>query len=72
MCDLSHMATNIQLNEVLISEAQKLGNHPSKKTTVEEALQEYVLKRKQRDVVELFGKIDYEDDYDYKKVRSGK
>lgn len=72
LCEDLHMATNIQLDEALISDAQKLGNHPSKRATVEEALREYVVKRKQANVIQLFGKIDYEDDYDYKKARSGK
>lgn len=72
LCEDLHMATNIQLDEALITAAQKLGNHPSKKATVEEALREYVVKRKQADVIQLFGKIDYDDDYDYKKARAGK
>lgn len=41
------MATNLQLDEALISEAQKLGKQPSKRATVEEALREYVQRRQQ-------------------------
>ncbi len=63
------MATNIQLDEELISEAQKLGKHPSKRATVEDALREYVQRRKQLEIVQLFGQIEYEDDYDYKSAR---
>jgi hypothetical protein len=36
---------------------------------VEEALQEYVQRRKQLKIIELFGTIEYEDDYDYKQQR---
>lgn len=63
------MATNIQLDEDLISEAQKLGNHASKRATVEDALREYVQRRKQMEVIQLFGQIDYEKGHDYKAAR---
>lgn len=63
------MATNIQLDEDLIAEAQKLGRHSSKRATVEDALLEYVQRRKQLEIVELFGQIDYEESYDYKLCR---
>ncbi len=64
------MPTNIQLDEALISEAQKLGKHPSKRATVEDALREYVQRRKQIEVIQLFGQIDYDDSYDPKLSRS--
>jgi len=66
------MATNIQLDEELISEAQKLGNHPSKRATVEDALREYVQRRKQLEIFQLFGQIDYDDSHDYKSARHRK
>jgi len=46
-----------------------LGGHRTKRAVVEEALQEYVQRRKQLTITELFGTIEYEDDYDYKKQR---
>jgi Arc/MetJ family transcription regulator len=64
------MATNIQLDEDLISEAQKLGNHASKRATVEDALREYVQRRKQMEVIQLFGQIDYAEAHDYKAARA--
>ncbi len=69
LCEPSHMATNIQLDEDLISEAQKLGGHASKRATVDDALREYVQRRKQLEIVQLFGQIEYEDGYDYKSAR---
>ncbi len=66
------MATNLQLDEELISEAQKLGKHSSKRATVEDALREYVQRRKQLEVFELFGQIDYDENYDYKAARRRK
>ena len=58
------MATNIEIDNDLIQEALKLGGHRTKKAVVQEALQEYVQRRKQLKVIELFGKIEYDDDYD--------
>jgi metal-responsive CopG/Arc/MetJ family transcriptional regulator len=63
------MATNVHLDEDLIAEAQRLGNHPSKRATIEDALREYVQRRKQLEIIQLFGKIDYDDSYDYKSAR---
>lgn len=63
------MATNLAIDDVLLCEAQTIGRHKTKKATVTEALKEYIRKRKQLEVLNLFGKIDYDDDYDYKKGR---
>jgi Bacterial antitoxin of type II TA system, VapB len=63
------MATNLGLNDDLIREAQKLGNHRSKKEAVNAALDEYVTRRKQLGILKLFGKIDYDPRYDYKRAR---
>ena len=63
------MATNLGLNDGLIREAQKLGNHRSKKEAVNAALDEYVTRRKQLGILKLFGKIDYDPRYDYKRAR---
>ena len=63
------MATNLEIDNNLIKEALKLGGHRTKRAVVEEALQEYVQRRKQLTITELFGTIEYEDDYDYKKQR---
>lgn len=63
------MATNLALDDKLLNEALRLGGHRTKKATVTEALQEYIQRRKQLGILELFGKIDYLPDYDYKKER---
>jgi Bacterial antitoxin of type II TA system, VapB len=72
MCELSHMATNIDIDETLLDEALRVGGHRTKKATVNEALAEYVLHRKQAGVVRLFGTIDMDPAYDYKKQRRKK
>ncbi|MEH1940191.1 MAG: type II toxin-antitoxin system VapB family antitoxin [Nostoc sp. DedVER02] len=63
------MATNLEIDENLIKEALELGGHPTKDAVVEEALREYVQRRKQLKILELFGMIEYDDDYDYKQQR---
>jgi hypothetical protein len=53
----------------LVAEAQKLGRHRTKKEAIRAALDEYVRRRKQLDIIEMFGKIDYDESYDYKLER---
>ncbi len=52
-----------------MQEALELGGHRTKRAVVEEALREYVMHRKQLRILELFGTIEYSDDYDYKTQR---
>jgi Arc/MetJ family transcription regulator len=63
------MATNLDIDDRLLNEALKIGGHRTKKETVNEALREYIRYRKQVNVTELFGKIDFDPKYDYKKQR---
>ncbi len=63
------MPTNLAIDDRLIVEAQKLGHHRTKKETVTAALDEYIQRRKQQQILSLFGAIDYDDAYDYKKER---
>jgi Arc/MetJ family transcription regulator len=66
------MATNLAIDEKLLHEAQKVGKHRTKRETVNAALLEYVQRRKQQEIVQLFGTIDYDDNYDYKRERRSK
>lgn len=66
------MPTNLAIDDSLIAEAQKVGHHRTKKEAVTAALDEYIRKRKKLDVLEMFGKIDYDKDYDYKLERDRK
>jgi len=63
------MATNLALNDELIDEARRLGGHRTKRQAVNEALEEYVAKRKRREVAKIFGQTDWDPDYDYKEER---
>jgi hypothetical protein len=66
------MPTNLAIDDRLIEQAKKLGRHRTKKDAVTAALDEYIQRRKQQDILPLFGTIDYEASYDYKKERSRK
>ena len=63
------VATNLALDDRLLDEALKIGGRATKKDTVTEALQEYIARRKQARIADLFGTIDYDRKYDYKKQR---
>ncbi len=63
------MATNLALDDALIEEARRIGGHRTKKAVVTEALKEYVLRRRQYQILELLHTIDYDPDFDYKKQR---
>lgn len=63
------MATNIELNEDLLSKAMRLGGIRTKKEAVNQALYEYVQRREQLKVLDFFGTVEMDPDYDYKKQR---
>ncbi len=63
------MATNLSIDTELLEEALQVGGFSTKKDTVNQALKEFVQRRKQREIVELFGNFPSDQDYDYKKGR---
>jgi Arc/MetJ family transcription regulator len=63
------MATNLALDDKLITKAQELGHHKTKKEAVTAALKEYISIKKQLEIVDLFGKIDFDKGFHYKKAR---
>jgi Arc/MetJ family transcription regulator len=63
------MPTNLALDDTLIDEARRVGNHKTKREAVTAALDEYIRRRKQLEILELAGTIDYDPSYDYRKIR---
>jgi hypothetical protein len=63
------MATNLAIDDNLIEQARLIGKHTTKKGVVTEALQEYIQRRKQIEILDLFHSVDYDPDYDYKEQR---
>jgi Arc/MetJ family transcription regulator len=66
------MPTNLAIDDRLLQDAQKIGRHRTKRETVTAALKEYIERRKQQEILSLFGKINYRRDYDYKRERKAK
>jgi hypothetical protein len=64
------MATNLNIDDRLLEEARVLGGKRTKRETVNEALAEYIARRKQRRIRNLFGKLRWDPGYDYKRERS--
>ncbi len=64
------MATNLQLDDRLIAEAATLGKHRTKKEAVTQALTDYVRHLRQERILDLFGRVDFDPAYDYKRQRA--
>jgi Arc/MetJ family transcription regulator len=63
------MATNLQIDDNLILKAVKLGGHKTKKAAVSKALIEYIHQLEQENILSMFGAVEYDPEYDYKKQR---
>lgn len=63
------MATNLALDPDLVSQALQVSGERSKKAAVTKALQEFVARRRQKKLLELMGKLEWDQDFDYKKER---
>ena len=63
------MHTNIDIDKNLLEEVVKTGRFKTKRAAVNEALVQYLRMSKQADIINLFGKIEYDQDYDYKAER---
>lgn len=66
------MSSNIELDEELLSKAMRLGGMRSKEETVNQALSEYVQRREQLKVLDFFGTVELDPDYDHKTQRKVK
>ena len=63
------MPTNLNIDDRLLEEAVKVSGKKTKRETVNVALAEYVSRRKQRRILDLFGKLEWDPKYDHKKER---
>jgi len=72
LCSGGIMASNLAIDEELLVKAKKIGGHKSKKDTVNTALKEYIQRRKQMEITEVYGNIEYDEKYDYKKHRKNR
>lgn len=70
LCDNPHMATNLDIDPRLLQRALELSGERTKTAAVTRALQEYVARREQKRLLELFGALEWDGRFDYKAERS--
>lgn len=63
------MATNLSIDPALIELALEVSGERTKKAAVTLALEEFIARRRQRGLLDLMGKLEWDPDYDYKKER---
>jgi Arc/MetJ family transcription regulator len=63
------MPANLKLDDKMVEEAVKLGNFKTKQEALNAALAEFVQRRNRLRILELAGKIDFDPNWDYKKMR---
>lgn len=64
------MATNLSLDPRLLERALAVSGERTKKAAVTRALREFIARREQRGLLELFGALEWDPEYDYKAERS--
>lgn len=64
------MATNLSIDNELLNTALEVGGLKTKKDTVNLALEEFIQRRKADEIISLFGTIEYDNNYNYKKMRT--
>jgi len=63
------MATNLAIDDSLLEKARRIGKLRTKKETVTVALEEFILRRRQRQLLKSLGTFDFRKDWDHKKDR---
>jgi hypothetical protein len=63
------MATNLAIDPDLIDRALKVSGERTKKAAVTRALQEFIARRQQKRLLELLGKLEWDEGFDYKAER---
>ena len=70
VCGDSHMATNLSIDPALIDLALEVSGERTKKAAVTRALEEFIARRRQKRLLDLVGKLEWDASYDYKAERS--
>ncbi len=64
------MATNLALDPELLNRAVEVSGESTKKAAVTRALEEFIARREQARILDLFGTVEFDEGYDYKADRS--
>jgi Arc/MetJ family transcription regulator len=70
LCDASHMATNLAIDPDLLNRAVAISGERTKTAAVKRALEEFIARRQQSKIADLFGTLEWDPKYDYKAARS--
>ncbi len=63
------MPKRVSIDDALLDAAFRIGGHRTKRETVNEALEEYIKRRKRQRALALIGKVEFVPGYDYKRAR---
>ena len=63
------MPTNLAIDDELLDQALSVGGYRTKRETVNEALREFIQRRKRLELLKLVGKVEYDQRYDHKQER---
>jgi len=66
------VATNLAIDNELLNAALEISGLKSKKDTINQALSEFIKRRKTAEIINLFGTIEYDSSYDYKEFRNSR
>jgi len=66
------MPPRVSIESALLEQAVAAGGGMTRKDVVTRALQEFVARRRQKGLLELFGKLEWDINYDYKSERERK
>ena len=64
------MPTNLQIDDRMLAKAQRIGSFKTKRETVNGALAEFIRRREQKTITDLFGTVEFSADFDHKKLRA--
>jgi Arc/MetJ family transcription regulator len=64
-----NMAENLAIDDTLLKNALVIGGVKTKQAIVHLALNEFIQRRNRQEVIDLFGKIEFDKTYDYKRAR---
>ena len=64
------MATNLSIDPELLDRALQVSGERTKKAAVTKALQEFIARRRQKRLLDLMGKLEWDETCDYKSERS--
>lgn len=70
MCNVLHMPTNLAIDPELLERALSASGEKTKKAAVTKALEEFIARRQQKKLLDLFDSLEWDPEYDYKSERS--